>query len=247
MPKSLGWKPDLPDHRDRRFSPKKLPRQPKEIDLRERFFKPWNQGTLGSCTAHAVGAACQFLDIYDGDMQIISPSRLFIYYNARAIEGTTSSDEGAEIRNAIKSAAKFGYPAEEKWPYRLKSFTKKPSAPIYRAAVKERLNRYERVDRNIAHFRRVLADGLPIVIGISIYESIDEDRVTKTGRIPMPSKREKLEGGHAILVVGYQDQKKQLIIRNSWGTGWGEGGYGFLPYSYIETSDLSDDFWVIKK
>lgn len=247
MRHGLGWRPDVPDRRDFEYQPSRLARQPRLIDLRDRFFPAWQQGTLGSCTAHAVGAACMFLDIFDRDMSIVTPSRLFLYYNSRAIEGTTASDEGAEIRNAIKSAAKYGYPSEDVWRYRLKEFTRKPPAAAYKKALKERVRRYERVSRRVSHFRKLLAERLPVVVGISIYESAYTDRATKTGVIPLPGRKEKLDGGHAILLVGYDDARKRFIFRNSWGTGWGAAGHGFLPYEYIEDAGLSDDFWVIKR
>ncbi len=241
-----GWKPDIGDRRDLHFKPKKVGRQPSRVDLRDRFFPVWNQGSLGSCTAHAVGAACQFLDIFDRDMQIVTPSRLFLYYNARLLEGTTASDDGAFIRNAIKSAAKFGYPSEDLWKYRTKDFARKPSPTVYKNSGNT-VKRYERVQRNLGHFRKLLADGLPIVIGISVYTSLETEKVTKTGVIPLPKKTEKMIGGHAILVVGYDNDEKHFIIRNSWGAGWGAEGYGFLPYEFIKDADLSDDFWVIRR
>lgn len=249
MKRGLGWKPDVPDLRDYRYKPTSSRRRtfPDRVDLRDRFFKPWNQGTLGSCTAHAVGAACLYLDIYDNDMRIVSPSRLFLYYNARLIEGTTASDEGAEIRNAIKSASKFGYIDEASWPYRLRSFTKKPPQSLYTAATKERVRKYERVAREISDFKAALTASLPVVVGISVYDSMSAAKVTKTGQIPLPRKKDKLEGGHAVLLVGYDDEKRHFIVRNSWGTGWGDKGHGYLPYEYILNPDLSDDFWIIKR
>jgi C1A family cysteine protease len=241
-----GWKPDVPDQRDYVYKPRTVGKLPPLVDLRDRFFRPWNQGGLGSCTAHAVGAACQFLDVYDRDMNIVTPSRLFLYYNARLLEKNTANDDGAFIRNAIKAAAKFGYPAEDIWKYRTAAFARKPPPSAYKKATRETISKYERVQRNIGHFRKVLAEGLPIILGISVYESIDEDRVTKTGLIPIPGKKERMDGGHAILAVGYDDSRKRLIIRNSWGTGWGDDGYGYLPYRFIEDPGLSDDFWVIR-
>lgn len=244
--RSLGWTPDTPDRRDYVFEPKNMTRMPKEFDLRDRFFRCWQQGSLGSCTAQSVAAAVLFRDIYDRDHDIVVPSRLFIYYATRSLEGTTKVDAGAQIRNAIKAVSHFGYPLESSWPYRTANFTKKPPVRLYKAAEKEKIRRYERVKRDLRHFKSLLTQGLPIVIGFSVYESIYQQKVTKTGFIPLPKGREKLDGGHAVLVVGYSDSKNALVIRNSWGTSWGEAGYGYLPYDYILDADLSDDFWVVK-
>lgn len=241
-----GWKPDVPDNRDFVFTPRRLGRQAREFDLRDRFFRCWQQGSLGSCTAHTVAAACLFRDVFDRDNAIVVPSRLFIYYATRSIEGTIDSDAGAEIRNAIKSVAKLGYPPEESWPYLTRNFAKKPSAKAFKAASQEKIKKYERVNRRISHFRRLLVDGYPITVGFSVYESIYQPKVEKTGFIPLPRRKEKMDGGHAVLAVGYSDSKQALIIRNSWGTAWGEQGYGYLPYEFIENPNLSDDFWIIR-
>lgn len=242
----MGWKPDTPDLRDYVYSPRsKGGRLPKAVDLSERFFTVWNQGTLGSCTAQTVGAAALFRDIYDRDLSIIVPSRHFIYYNTRVLEGTEAYDSGAEIRNAIKALSKFGYPSEEVEPYRIKAFDNKPSARSYKAALKQKIKRYERVERNLSHFRKLLHKGFPIAFGFTVYESIYLSKVTKSGLVPVPTKKEKTDGGHAVLCVGYDDEREAIIFRNSWGKGWGRGGYGFLPYEYILDANLSDDFWVI--
>lgn len=246
MRKGLGWKPDLPDQRDYDYTPSTIKRQARRADLRERFPRCWQQGTLGSCTAHSVAAACLFRDIYDRDQSIVVPSRLFLYYATRVLEGTVATDAGAEIRSAIKAAMKFGYPPEDVWPYRISRFASKPTPKAFRAAESERIRKYERVSRDLRHFRKLLNDGYPVAIGFSVYESVYQAKVDRTGRIPMPKRKEKLEGGHAVLVVGYDDGLESLIIRNSWGTAWGEGGYGYLPYGFIEETDLSDDFWVIR-
>lgn len=247
----FGWKPDVPDLRDIKYVPAQSTKLkkggPSGVDLRDRFFQCWDQGSLGSCTAQAVAAACQFLDIYDDDMDIVTPSRLFLYYNTRLIEKTTASDEGAQIRNAIKSAALYGYPAESQCKYLVSDFAKKPTPLAYRSAKKEAITKYMRVERNIAHFKSLLTNGYPVIIGIAVYDSIDKASVTKSGVIPMPKKNETMQGGHAILVVGFDDAKSQFIFRNSWGKSWGDEGHGYLPYAYIESTDLSDDFWVIKR
>lgn len=187
-----------------------------------------------------------FLDIYDRDMPVVVPSRLFVYYATRTLEGTKNVDSGATIRNTIKAIASWGYPPEDKWPYDLKKFTVRPSEDVIAEAAKERIKSYQRLDRDLDQFREVLCEGYPIILGFGVYSYVYDRSVKKTGHIPVPKAGEKREGGHAVLVVGYDDTKESLIIRNSWGEDWGEDGYGYLPYAFIEDPKLSGDFWTIR-
>jgi C1A family cysteine protease len=245
--RKLGWIPDKVDERDHVYKVKKtMDSFPAMVDHRKRFFRAWDQGDLGSCTAQAAGAACMFLDIYDRDMPVVVPSRLFVYYATRTLEGTKNVDSGASIRNTIKAIATWGYPPEDKWPYDIKKFTARPSEDVITEAAKERIKSYQRLDRNLDQFREVLCEGYPIILGFGVYSSVYDRSVKKTGHIPVPKAGEKREGGHAVLVVGYDDAKEALIIRNSWGEDWGEEGYGYLPYRFIEDPKLSGDFWTIR-
>jgi C1A family cysteine protease len=246
MIRSFGWVPDLKDERDRRFTSKRPTNIPSKSDFRDRLPKVWNQGTLGSCTAHAVGAACLYQDIYDDDRPIAVPSLLYIYYMTRAIEGTIGIDAGATIRNAVKAVVKFGYPVEDLWPYRINDFRRRPDDTVISSAFRERIASYERVDRDLSQMKEILSQGDPIVFGFTVHESIYGQDVEKTDVIPIPKKREKILGGHAVLACGYDDAKAALIIRNSWGKDWGEHGYGYLPYEYLENHKLSADIWTIR-
>ncbi len=243
----LGWIPDTHDARDHVYKARDtVERLPPAVDHRERFFRAWDQGALGSCTAQSAGAAAMFLDVYDKDMPVVVPSRLFIYHATRTLEGSENEDTGATIRNTIKAILNFGYPPEDQWPYDIKNFAVRPPAELFVLAKKERIKAYERVDRNLDHFRQLIKDGFPIIIGFSVYESLYGRNVKKTGVIPVPVEGEKRLGGHAVVICGYDDCKEAFIIRNSWGEGWGEKGYGYLPYRIIETPGLSQDFWAIK-
>ncbi len=245
--KNLGWLPDEFDERDFVYKSKKTSAQfPSVVDHRKRYFRAWDQGDLGSCTAHAASAACMFLDVYDRDMPVVVPSRIFVYYATRTLEGTKHSDSGATLRNTIKAIATWGYPPEDKWPYDIRKFTIRPPEEVISLAAKERIKSYERLGRDLDHFREVIAEGHPIILGFAVYPSIYDRNVKKTGHIPVPKAGEKREGGHAVLVCGYDDAKEALIIRNSWGEDWGEEGYGYLPYRYIEEPKLSGDFWTIR-
>lgn len=248
----LGWVPDLPDQRDIRFEPLKtfgVGPIPKRIDLREQCPEVYDQGQLGSCTANALGAAFDF-DRHKQGKDFMMPSRLFIYWNERDLEGTVESDAGAHIRDGVKVLRKLGTPAEKMWPYDIARFTEKPTEECYIEAEKNQVLTYQRISRagqdRTYDMRACLAWGYPFVAGVSVYESFESDDSYKTGVIPMPAPEERLLGGHAILIVGFDEAKQQFIGRNSWGKDWGDDGYLYLPYDYLTNEDLSSDMWVLK-
>lgn len=248
----LGWVPDLPDQRDFTFEPVKtfgVGPMPERVDLRELCPEIYDQGQLGSCTANALGAAFDF-DRRKQGKDFMMPSRLFIYWNERDLENTVDSDAGARIRDGVKVLRKLGTPAEKLWPYDISRFTVKPSEPCYVEAEKNQLLTYERIMRpgkdKTFDMRACLSWGYPFVAGISVYESFETDDAARTGIIPMPAADERVLGGHAILVVGFESDKAWFICRNSWGTEWGDEGYFYLPYDYLTNESLSSDMWVLR-
>jgi C1A family cysteine protease len=244
---SYGWTPDLPDQRDLRYGavykiPKKLPAK---ADLRPFCPAVEDQGELGSCTAHALTGALEVLEKKDG-LPVVQMSRLFVYYNERAIEHTVSQDSGAMIRDGIKALVKQGCCSESKWPYDISKFKKKPSTVCYNDGSDHQVTSYQRID-TLDQMRACLADGFPFVFGFTVYESFESQTVAKTGKMIMPGTRERTLGGHAVLAVGFDDKQKRIIVRNSWGPDWGMKGYFTMPYAYVESRDLSDDFWTIRR
>ena len=241
-----GWIPDLHDHRDFLYAairPVGL-RLPKSVDLRSSMSPVENQGQLGSCTANALAGALEFLEMKSGQ-SFVDLSRLFNYYNERAVEHTIASDSGAMIRDGIKTLASLGVCPEKKWPYVLSAFTKKPSAVCYTDAKKHTISTYHRI-ASLGEMRACLAEGYPFVFGFSVYETFESPTVARTGVLNMPKPRERQLGGHAVCAVGYDDKAKRLLVRNSWGPGWGMKGYFTMPYDYVANSNLSDDFWTIR-
>jgi C1A family cysteine protease len=243
-----GWIPDLPDHRDRIFEAPlaHLGPLPPSIDLRSGCPPVYDQGQLGSCTANAIAAALEFDQMKQELVDVFPPSRLFIYYNERAIEGTIDEDSGAMIRDGIKSVAHEGAPHEALWPYVLAKFRTRPSKKAFGDAKKHPAVLYQRVRQDVQQMRGCLASGYPFVFGFSVYESFESEAVASTGTVRMPRPKEKQLGGHAVLAVGYDHAKERFIARNSWGVDWGKNGYFTMPYDYLLDSNLSDDFWTIK-
>lgn len=186
--KRYGWIPDLPDHRDHLYAAPQpvLAKLPKKIDLRPKCPPVFNQGELGSCTANAIAAAHQFDQMKQSKPKAFTPSRLFIYYNEREIEGTVKEDTGAMIRDGIKSLVKQGAAPETTWPYVISKFATKPSKKCYDAGLKNQALSYQRLTPILSQLKGCLAAGYPFVFGFSVYESFESEAVARTGKVPMP-------------------------------------------------------------
>jgi C1A family cysteine protease len=244
-----GWIPDLPDHRDHLFAapPLVLSALPTSADLTGSFPVVYDQGQLGSCTANAIAGAIEFDQMKEKLPDTFEPSRLFIYYNERVIEGTVSSDSGAQIRDGIKSVASTGYcPENPDWPYDPSAFATSPPTQAFTDAAQHKISSYQRVARDLNQMRGCIAAGFPFIFGFSVYDSFESADVAKTGHAPMPGPGETLLGGHAVVAVGYDDANSWFVVRNSWGTGWGMAGYFTLPYTYLTQRGLASDFWTIR-
>lgn len=242
-----GWQPDMPDHRDLIYSaPRAVLRQlPSRIDLRDECPPVYDQGHLGSCTANAIGAAIEF-GLMKQQANVFMPSRLFIYYNERVVEGTVLSDAGAQLKDGIKSVNKQGVCPEPMCPYVIERFTDEPTPEAYAEAKHHCVTSYERIARGINQMKGCLAEGFPFIFGFTVYESFESDETATTGKVNMPSVGEHLMGGHAVVAVGYDDGIGRFIVRNSWGSDWGMKGYFTMPYDYLLDPGLARDFWTIR-
>jgi len=219
---------------------------PKSADLRATCPTIYNQGDLGSCTANAIAAAIEFDQRKQKLAAPFTPSRLFIYYNERALEGTVSTDSGAMLRDGIKCVAQQGVCAESMWPYIEQKFADRPPAQCYKAGKSHPAVQYRRVPQDPGQMKACLAAGYPFVFGFTVYESFESDLVAHTGIAPMPGAGETSLGGHAVMAAGYDDASQRFLVRNSWGASWGMGGYFTLPYAYLSNGNLADDFWTIR-
>jgi hypothetical protein len=197
-----------------------------------------------SCTAHGTLGAFRY-DLISRGKPDIALSRLQQYYNSRALEGTTKIDNGAEIRDALKAICASGACPESEWPYVVSKFATRAPAKCYTDAKKHEGLTYQRVSQSLASIKSALAGGLPVIIGISVYESFESDAVARTGTVPMPKKSEQLLGGHCVICVGFDDATQRFRCMNSWGTAWGKNGDFTLPYAYLTNTDLCSDLWVL--
>ena len=278
----MGWIPDYPDFRDftentdevraileptgllARGGERKSRRAktlPETVDLREWCSSVEDQGRLGSCTAQAGVGIIEYYERKSFGRHI-DASRLFLYKVTRNLM-KMRGDTGAYLRSTIGAMVLFGVPPEEYWPYSdaAENFDSEPPAFCYSFAQNYKTIKYYRHDPPSAapgdvlnQMRTYLAAGHPAMFGFTVYSSIEQ--ADDSGRIPFPALRDKIEGGHAVVAVGYDDRMKiknkygeaetigALLIRNSWGKDWGEAGYGWLPYEYLRRG-LAEDFWSV--
>ena len=248
-----GWTKDKADSRDKtyaahRFSAEAPVQLPPVVDLAGLLPVAYDQGQLGSCTANAIAGALQFLQAKQKAPENFTPSRLFIYYLERMMEGTCNEDAGAQIRDGVKAVHTFGAPPEAVWPYDVTKFKKRPPFSAFREGRKHQALDYFRVDwKSLHEVKACLAAGFPIVFGFQVYESFETEQVSQSGVMPVPDVvHEANLGGHAVLAVGYSDPLQAVLVRNSWGEHWGIRGDFWMPYEVITSPTLSDDFWTIR-
>lgn len=245
-----GFKKGKEDLRDFKFEENKAEIESTSasvIDLRTQYnFPVLDQSTLGSCSANATSNALRFL-LHKEHSQEFQPSRLFIYYYSRFLEGTVDQDSGAELRDVMKAVKTHSACSEEILPYDITKFTNVPSKEAI-AAANQHLKgiSYLSVQQNLNSIKSALAKGFPIIFGVQVYSSFESDTSIKTGVIPVPNTTsETLLGGHAILLVACDDNKKMFTFLNSWGTEVGVKGFFTIPYDYVLNPELASDFWVV--
>lgn len=245
----LGWVPDLPDQRDFSYGapPQIVAKLPSIVNHQSKCPPVYNQGQLGSCTANALGAAFEVGLKIQGKSQWRN-SRLFLYYNSRAVRGWQLIDSGAYLRDAIKTMSTQGMCPETEWTYddnkNPGKFSIKPPASCYQHAKTKNVLFYQAIPAgNLNAMKSCIAEGYPFVFGFTVYDSFYN--ITRNGLMPLPKSNEKVHGGHAVCAVGYNDAMQCFIVRNSWGTGWGANGYFYMPYAFITSANASD-FWTIR-
>lgn len=243
-----GWNPDLPMIGDEVYNSKidfPTHREWKDVvDLRPIMPPVYNQGHSGSSTAQAIVAHLAALhtkrdEIYE------QRSRLFLYYNARSARNATASDSGAMLRDALKSITTIGVCSEEFLQYDPTGHAVLPSWQCYEDAKNYRAIKYYGVKR-LQEMITCLSNGYPFVIGFTAYEELTSGAVDSYGRLPLPKRGSRALGGHAVLVVGYNLMERIFLVRNSWGELWGRAGHFWMPFDYLQTTELCGSGWTIR-
>ena len=250
MKRNYGWVPDLPDQRDFQLAAHRdfgATPQPQAVDLSKTKFSPpiYDQKTMGACVGNSTARMFRFMHRKLG-LGDFNPSRLFIYNEARIIEGTLASDSGSQIRDAMAVQRKLGVCPESSFRYTAADLFKAPPKAAISAA-KTHLDTADYRINNLNEMLQCLADGFPFCFGFTVYESFEGPVVAKTGIVPMPSKGEKVCGGHAICCEGYDKGTGRLRIANSWGTAWGQAGFFEMPFDYVTNANLWADAWTLRQ
>ncbi|HEY5562662.1 MAG TPA: C1 family peptidase [Clostridiaceae bacterium] len=231
---------------------------PTSIDMRKLMPPIYDQLQLGSCSANSSTSYDVFL--HGNKIQL---SRLFEYYMVRKIEGTVDEDSGATNRDNVNSIKKSGICEENLMPYDISKFTIPPIDEAISNAKQYTISSYVALN-NLSNIKQALAMLKPVIVGMDVFESLEGNEIAQTGKMSMPLITEQNLGGHSVLVVGYVDAiktslktsiynfitrkvptKGYLIVRNSWGVGWGDKGYFYMPYEYLPKYTF--DYWTMNK
>ena len=242
MKHKYGWLPDLIDQRDKIFSAPRIKECPGSVSLLEYCAPIENQTTTSSCTAHGIVGNLEILE-KKSKTNFYDISRLFIYYNTRMIRGIEDTDGGAYIRDGIKSLVRFGYCSEKLWQFNEGKINTKPDRKSYKEAKRHLIKEYSRI-LNITDIIKCIASGYPVIFGITLYESFESKTVAKTGKISIPKMKERVIGGHCMLIIGYDIETKLFLVRNSWSSKWGDNGNCYIPFEYMEQAS---DMWTVRK
>lgn len=251
-----GWKPSRPDHRRRHVDSSGIKVRP-EVDPRADLPLVFDQMQLGSCTANATDAAFEYDSWLDVGVDYGTLSRMWTYWQERKLESELGQgDTGAMGHDAFRVAKSIGICAEADWPYDPAKYNDPayfdPAMPPYAAvqgASHYMLTKtYGTPAQTEAVFKQVLSNRQTIAFGFSVYESFESPDVARSGIVPMPGMDEQQLGGHEVLLVGYlKAMPNYFLVRNSWGTGWGIGGYFLMPVAYVLDSNLSGDWITITR
>lgn len=243
-----GWTPDYPDYRHQKYitiaNPNLLAQPNPSADLTRYFPEVVNQENLNCCTACACTGAYEYeLGLAKGQVVSAHFSFIFVYYNQRVLQDSLYYNSGATIGDGLYTLNHCGACLEDDWTTYFREFDKKPYKSCYEEALHNRIPAYYQLDQDIKQMKACLSEGHPFIFGFSAYDSAQD---APNGNIPVPGENDVFTFGHALVAVGYDDEKQVFNIRNSWGNNWGVNGYGTIPYDYLTKEGLSRDFWTIR-
>lgn len=245
-----GWKRQAADSRDHAFKLEPMVSHSLPLEMLD-MRRPWqavigiaNQGELGSCTAQGT-LECFRWPFWKARREVPEFSTLAQYYYSRVkiAHGAAGDDSGCTIRDAVKTVHQIGACDAKLWPYDPTLFDLNPPEECLISASKHKSMSYHLL-HTVDDIKTQLANWYPVVGGFTCYESLQSEAVGKTGAIPIPTPGETVIGGHCMAFVGYCNDRKAFLCANSWGSNWGDGGFAWLPYWYVESNNASD-FWVI--
>lgn len=249
--RKLGWKPQKADSRDYKVASVLSEEALADCyDLSPWFPPCYDQGDTNACTGYSCAGAYHYLAKAQGIYDFV-PSSMFVYYGAREYESDVDQDNGAELRDALKVMTKLGVPSETDWPSLEANLHNKPPPEVYTIAQRHMLLQYAAIpdaaedEDKKRRLLSCLSHRIPVVFGFRLYRDISVGEPAKTGVVPYPRNRSNAQGGHAVVLVGYDPKKRLYKFRNSWGPDWGQNGYGYLSERYVHDPDLAGDFWAM--
>ncbi len=248
-----GWKKDKPDARDYKLKgishtlPGAALARVSKVDNSKKCSSVEDQGELGSCTANMFAGIVEYNNVrWRGWPKRKQLSRLFHYYASRLLEGTVDEDSGCYIRDSIKAGVKYGCVWERLWKYDVSKFAVKPPEKLWATAAEHKVVSYHRIDDgDLETMKDTLAAGYLIGFGFEVHSNFMTQQMATAGELHRPGPHDPVEGGHAVVIVGYDDARKAFKVRNSWGKGWGLKGYFWMDYDYVADPNLANDFWVV--
>lgn len=205
-----------------------------------------HQGDIGSCTASALSCIFYHNMLKFNYADPFIPSRLFLYYNTRAMKHTVNMDIGGSMRDGLKALHSYGMCPETMWEYDIKKYKNKPPDKAYVFGQSNKGIVYSRIPQHLTQLKQCLLDGYLFAFGMSVYSNFEDGDVEKTGIVKPPTKNDIYLGGHAVCAVGFNDERNTFVVRNSWGSEWGDHGYCYLPYDFVTNPDLVYDIWTFR-
>lgn len=217
------------------YTPKK--NHPQSVDLRSGFSKIRDQKGLGACTSFSMSSIFEYiLNKIDGNNVSLSPR--FLYYNVcKKNSDDTPIDKGSSFYENIVSLGEDGICEEFLCPFE-EDFRLPPTEESRIDANSRLVTKAENVDITHEALTSALADGHPIGVSLKVFDSFGKNH---KGFVFRPSEKELKStdyGYHAMVLCGYSEKEKIYIVRNSWGVQFGDKGYCYIPFSYIEDKSL---------